>query len=1164
VDTTCPSCAFPAPEGARFCGQCGTGLPLACPSCHGASEPSSSFCTQCGHPLAAPAVRPAPELSGPEEERRLVSVLAVDLVGFAATAQELAPEDLRTTQREFFSLVTAAVLNAGGTVAKRMGDAVVAVFGAPTAYENDAYRAVRAGLDIQLALSGREGVGSRSLLARVGVSTGEALVTVEAGREEPRIAGEVLREAMALQALAPAGGVLVDELSRRRTEATVFHTDHGGSPRTWLATGIRLRSHEVEDALPLVGREAEMSLLASALRRVMQERRGQLVTIVAPPGYGKSRLVRALLEHVNSPATPTLVRWRVGQCLSYGQGISYWALSQIVKAQALILDSDSQDVAGAKLQESVESLLRAQPAEMAQQVTARLQALLGLGGSPTSSAEDLTDHHNAWRRYLLALAEDTVTVLVLEDLHWADDGLIDLLRSVVEHARSVPLLVLATSRPELLERRPDWDSGLADAMSIALTPLGTHDMTSIMRRLVGDAVLPEPLVQRVIELAGGVPLYLEEYARMLSDTGALAGHPGAELSELPLPDTVQGLVESRLDLLTAAERSVVSAAAVVGTTFWSGAIEAVAEATHDVVTACLNALEVREVLQRIPRSSLEGEDEYAFRHVLVRDAAYSRIPRSQRIGQHQRCADWISSFAPDRGQDLVELLAHHRLTAYELAAVLDLDAAPYAAQAREALLSAAERAMNLHAMAPAHALARQAVMLWYGEENALGALRTSVTALLLGFLNDPTTFYADGGPARAERVSQQLLEQGDLLTAAKAQMLLGQAEWYRGSGVDVAATHLSNAVDWLSREPAGEQFTSALAELARLRMLTQQYREAISLADRAIAIARPLGLTEVEANALVTAGTARYSVGDPLGLVQQEAALELCRTKGLRALQRAANNLAATMQEEGRLRRSYELIEESAHAARGWGLSLTTRDDHSEMALMAWYDGDWNQMLEHTELFLKETGPEAQQWESHLIAVASIVRVLRDEPMPEDLEELVQRCRHSGFPILIRSALAHLGGCRYLLGDLSGATKLFDELYEHTGRELRGNAREWLYPAVLLGSFVGRDRLLRIKNRLEALEPKTPWVVAATGIANSHLLNDEGRHVEAMRAVEAAVETYQRIGDQSSTVFARIRLARCAAKAGDLSVVRTQNALVRAFIERTGAVRFEEFLPAED
>lgn len=1091
-------------------------------------------------------------------------------MGFSATAQALDPEDLQAMQREFFDLVSSAVHHAGGTIAKRIGDAVVAVFGAPTAHENDPYRSVRAGLDVQAALAGHTTPHGRPLVARAGVSSGEALVSFEF--DEPRVAGEVLSRAMGMQASAPPGGVLVGPKTHRATSAAIEYDHHGpvlltGHPApldSWLALGLKARSGQLPDALPLVGREPELGLLVSGLRRAMQERRGQLVTLVGEPGLGKSRLTRALLEHTDSPATPTLVRWRVGSCLPYGEGVSYWALGQVVKAQAQILDSDSSALARHKLDSSVDALFgRSASSEVVSQIKERLAALLGLPGATGDLADDVDASHAAWRRYLIALAEDAPTVLVLEDLHWADDGFLNFLRSLVENAASVPLLVLATARPELFERRADWVSGLGDAMTITLTPLSESETSTVLARLLGDTVLPEPLQRRLLNLVNGNPLYAEEYVRMLTDSGVLTEASQDLLADLPLPDSVQGVVASRLDLLTAAERSVVSAAAVVGETFWEGAIAAVADANRGQVLTCLEALEQREVVRRLRRSTVAGEQEFAFRHVLVRDAAYSRIPRSIRVVQHRRCADWLDSFSPERGDDVAELRAHHRTTAYELAAVLGADLEPYAHPARQALLTAAERALRLHAVGAALAFARRAVMLWYGHEDEPQALKASLLASELAFLDDPHEFYTDGGPARVQETAEKLLALGDRRGAAKAQVLLGQAEWYRGGGAELAARHLGRAVDLLAEEPASEQSASALAELGRLRMLSHQYADAVALSDRAMAIARPLGLLEVEANALITAGTARYSMGDPLGVVQQEEALRISRQHGLRALQRAANNLAATMQEEGRLRRSYELIEESARATRGWGLSLTTRADDSEIALMAWYDGQWDRLLEHTDAFLANAGAESQQWESHLVALAGIVRVLRGEPVPRELDEIVERARRSGFPALVRSALVHLGCCRFLLGNVTEAEELFDELMEQSTTTYRGSVREWLYPAVILGQFLGGGRVEQMEAKLSVLEPKTPWVLGAQHAARSFIACDNGKYLDAVEHATEAVAVYERIGDVSSTTFARARLAQSAYQAGDLVTAREQSAIVREFIERNHASVFGSYLPPD-
>jgi class 3 adenylate cyclase len=1112
-----------------------------------------------------------------------VSVLAVDLVGFSSTAQTLEPEDLHAAQRSFFSVVATAVLNTGGVVAKRIGDAVVAVYGAPTAHENDADRAVKAAFEAQEALATHVLPDGRPLVARAGVSTGEAIVTFDPGGEVPRVAGEVLTRAMALQAAAPPGGVLVGRQTHRMTAHLVLYAEHeplrlGSDPepeQVWVAQGFAASVRRSDETLPLVGREPELGLLVSSVRRVMQERRGQLVTLIGEPGIGKSRLTRALFDHLDSPATPAVVRWRVGQCLPYGDGVSYWALSTIVKAQASILESDNGAVARAKLDLSVDRVLpRASGPEIASQVKERLAALLGLPGAGSDPTDDVDASHAAWRRYLLALAEDTPTVLVLEDLHAADDGFLDFLRTLVEAATSSPLLVLCTARPELMERRSDWLAGLRDAMTITLTPLAEPETISVLARLLGDAVLPEPLLRRMLDRVGGNPLYAEEYVRMLADSGVIQRTEDGEgfalggsldvLADLPLPDSVQGVVDSRLDLLTAAERSVVSAAAVVGESFWEGAVAAVADADRDEVLRCLEALERREVVRQSLSSSVEGEHEFAFRHVLVRDAAYSRIPRSVRVVQHRRCADWIEAFSRERGADLAELRAHHRTTAYELAAVLGADLEPYAGPAREALTAAAEHALRLHAVSAAHAFARRALMLWYGREDDIGALHATLLAASLAFLDDPHAFYTEGGPAKVEETAEKLLALGDRAGAARAEGILGQAEWYRGGAPGHAAVHLQRAVDLMAEEPASEQSATALAELGRYRMLNHQYADAVALSDRAMALARPLGLLEVEANALVTAGTARYSLGDPLGIVQQEEALRLSRQHNLRALQRAANNLAATMQEEGRLRRSYELIEESARATRGWGLSLTTRADDSEIALMAWYDGDWDRLLRHTDAFLASAGEEAQQWETHLVALASVVHTMRRESIPRHLEVVLERSRRTAFPAIVRSSLVLLGAARLLEGRVEEAETLFDELIQNAQENLRGNVREWASSAVMLSSFLGGGRLELIRERFATLEPKTPWVVAADQMALSLLASADGKHHDAMEHAVEAVALYERIGDSSTVTWARARLARSAWASGDLVRAREQSALIREFVERTGAERFLDYLPPED
>jgi hypothetical protein len=269
------------------------------------------------------------------------------------------------------------------------------------------------------------------------------------------------------------------------------------------------------------------------------------------------------------------------------------------------------------------------------------------------------------------------------------------------------------------------------------------------------------------------------------------------------------------------------------------------------------------------------------------------------------------------------------------------------------------------------------------------------------------------------------------------------------------------------------------------------------------------------------------------------------------------------MQEEGRLRRSYELIEESARATRGWGLSLTTRADDSEIALMAWYDGDWDRLLAHTEAFLASSGEEAQQWETHLVALASVVHTMRGLPVPEHLEAVLERSRRTAFPAIVRSSLVLLGAARYLDGQVEEAQELFDELLRNAEQNLRGNVREWASSAVMLAAFLGGGRLEAIRARFAMLEPRTPWVVAADEMALSFLASAEDKHHDAMEHAAEAVTLYERIGDASTVNWSRIRLVRTAFAAGDLVRSREQRALLEEFCERTGAVRFLDYLPED-
>jgi predicted ATPase len=393
---------------------------------------------------------------------------------------------------------------------------------------------------------------------------------------------------------------------------------------------------------PLVGRERERDLLLSTFDRVRRESSTQLVTIAGVPGIGKSRLVAELYDQLEHEAE--LTNWRRGRSLPYGEGGALWAFGEMVKAQAGILESDTASDAERKLREAVAAAL---PEEDVEWVEARLRPLVGLSGETGARDESFA----AWRRFVDALADQRPTVLVFEDLHWADDELLDFVDELVDWVENVPLLVLATARPELFDRRQEWGGGKRNALTVSLAPLADVETARLLAALLDQTLLPAEQQQELLARAGGNPLYAEQFARMFAERGDADG---------VLPETVQGIITARLDSLPPAEKALLLDAAVLGRTFWRGALDG------DDVEARLRSLQRKEFIRRERRSAVAGENEYAFAHLLIRDVAYAQLPRAGRADKHVRAARWIDSLTGDRSADLAELRAHHYLAALEL------------------------------------------------------------------------------------------------------------------------------------------------------------------------------------------------------------------------------------------------------------------------------------------------------------------------------------------------------------------------------------------------------------------------------------------------------------------------------------------------------------------
>ena len=891
------------------------------------------FCAFCGAALVAET--PA------REERKVVTVVFCDLVGSTARAEQLDPEDVRALLSNYHARVREQLERFGGTVEKFIGDAVVALYGAPVAHEDDPERAVRA------ALAVRDWAADEpDLHVRIGVNTGEALVALGARPQqgEGMASGDVVNTAARLQSAAPVDGILVGEQTFRTTERTIAYrvvepvvAKGKAEPVTaWEALEARSRfgvDVARRSAAPLIGRDSEVELLAAALERAVGERTPQLVTLVGVPGIGKSRLLAELFHAIERGQR--LVTWRQGRSLPYGEGVSFWALGEMVKAQAGVLETDTEAEAADKLSAAVGRLL---PDEKeARWVTSHLRPLAGLAGDGDSgggAADRRGEAFAAWRRFFEALAEQRPLVLVFEDLHWADDGLLDFVDQMADRLADIPVLLVATARPELISRRPSWGGGKANAATLSLAPLSDDDTARLVHALLERAVLPAEVQTALLERAGGNPLYAEEFVRMMSERGS---------DDLELPESVQGIIAARVDALDPGDKQLLQDAAVVGKVFWSGALAAITGRDRFELEERLFELERRELVRRERRSSVADENEYAFRHVLLRDVAYGTIPRAVRVERHRLAAEWIESLG--RRDDQADLLTHHYLAAIELARAAGIDASAFAAPAAAALLGAADRSLALNAFAGAARMYEEALALGLAEEDRPRA--TFRLGVALNLLGDP----ARVGVLEEARALFEAA--GDDEAAAEASSTLAEALWYSGR-TEAHKAALSRAQELVHGHEISVSVARVRAQTARYEMLDDENEEAIRVGREALDMAERLGLDELRANALSTIGTAMSNSEPGTGDEMLREAVAIGTTLNSVEVPRALNNLAVSAFFQGSLRREHELLLESRAAAERVGSDNFVRFAEGNLCWTSYAIGDWNDSLRRCDAFIAE------------------------------------------------------------------------------------------------------------------------------------------------------------------------------------------------------------------
>jgi len=856
-----------------------------------------------------------------------VSVLFADLVGFTTLSEARDAEDVRELLTRYFDTARRIIGRYGGTVEKFIGDAVMAVWGAPVAREDDAERAVRAALELVDAVRvlGEE-AGMADLRARAGVTAGEAAVTVGA-EGQGLVAGDLVNTASRVQASAMPGSVLVGETARRMSEAAIVYEDAGEhelkgkaepvylwrAVRVVAAAGGAQRSSALEP--PFVGRDRELRLVKDLFHASAEGGRAQLVSVVGGAGIGKSRLVWEFFKYIDGLAIDT--RWHRGRCLAYGEGVTYWALAEMVRTNASILEGEGPETAIPKLREAVEIALP--DPEERRWVEPRLASLLGLETGPARDREDL---FAAWRLFYERLAEVMPTVMVFEDVHWADASLLDFVEYLLEWSRNYPLFILTLTRPDLLERRPDWGSGRRATTSIYLDPLSGEAMTALLDGLG----LPGALAGQVRDQAEGVPLYAVETVRMLVDRGVLTpGEAGylatGPVEELDVPETLHGLIAARLDGLSPDERRLVQDAAVLGKTFTKQALGDVAGLGGEALDPLIASLVRKEIftVQADPLSPERGQ--YAFLGDLVRFVAYETLSKKERRARHLAVAAHLqATFEED---DVVEVVAAHYLQAYE-AAPDAADAPEVRASAAALLARAGERAASLAAAAEARRYFEQASDLT-GVPATRAALRARAGDMA----------QREGEPEAAKERYEEAIAlfeaQGDSHAAARVSAAYAEIIWHQDRDPELALARMERAREELAGDEPDEAYAILAAQLGRFLYFAGRPDAAAARLEEALELAEGLHLPAVLSEALNSKSLAlsrhgRFEEATLLLRHALEVALE--HDLGSSAL-RAYNNLCACY---GATNRHDEELET---ASRGLELARRLGDRLWELQLLA-------------------------------------------------------------------------------------------------------------------------------------------------------------------------------------------------------------------------------------
>jgi class 3 adenylate cyclase/tetratricopeptide (TPR) repeat protein len=1091
-------------------------------------------------------------------ERKLVTMLVCEVDKPAGDSNEPHSMHYRRSLTDPLARIRVEIAHHGGLTVRAVGNTVVAVFGVPRTREDDAERAVRTAVAIREALAGQSGPDREPALVwlRIAVATGEALINLSELRTGtgPGVTGDPVLMASAVNEAAPPGSIVATAATTEATERAISYAPPHLLPTSWSQEPIvvwdvlALRpysrhapAHPLGAAL--VGRQGELEVLMDHYAQVCADGRPQLLVLIGPAGIGKSRLVAEFGRRVTAGPIPP--RWRAGRSHPYGPEGTSSALSEVVKAEAGILDTDPTVEAERKLAKAVSEVL--QDPGTARWVTAQLNAFIGAGPDTSAGAEadvpaQLGDRSRqekvfgAWRRFVQALASRGPLVLALEDLHWANDALLDLLASLIDttfaqqtdRSGSIPILIVATARSDLLVRRPAWATSRPERTMLTLGPLPDADMASLLQALLVSHGLPATVNPELIEGVGGNPLFAEEYARMLRDR--TLARPGSLRAALPIPSTVQRLIASRVDALPAGEKAVLQDAAVLGRTSWSSAIAAIGDHDKTDLEARLQALERKEFLHRVFRSRVASEVEVEFRHGVVCDLVYSQLPRLVRAERHRRAAGWIQQLAPGRLADRAELLAHHYGQALALARGAARADAELVERTAVSLSVAGDHAMSLGTYTAAAWYYSEALRLWPAQ---------SLQRLDLEFRAGLARCYGEGrGEELLTGARDGLLAVGDRQRAAEAEMLLGQLAYFHGRSD--RANHMDRAIALVADIPPSRSKALVLAGRALHLMVADQHAEAFGAAQDTLAMAQALGLRDVQARMLTVIGAAKIQDGDVGGIADLEHAITIGEDVGSPYLIAAQGNLAYAFAILGDLGSSFRLNDAARQSAERFGLPIFLRWMGLETTAEQYWTGQWDEALHVLDPLVADwVAPEP--WPQHYLESACRVRQGRIRLARGQLELALQDsalalelARESGDPQNLGPALAFRARALVEAGRRDEADARIKEV-------LAGLPRALITPEVGIDLPVVLDRL---NYHREVLNPGIPsrWLEAAQTFLDGEL--------------EQAARLYAQIGSRPDEAQARLEAAVHALNSGRRAEARAELARACDFFRQVAASAF--------